>query len=123
MLSERWQREQRTMSRSRELFGVDEPLSRLDDMLALESLLELELMWPGNGRLTLDCVCSCMNDSWLMGALAIGCYLINAFHRCICTIGRIDFKGAYRLRMVCRPRNCWVGLCEVDPTVPTRCRG
>jgi len=55
------------MSKSRELFGVDAPLLTLEDRLPPEALLELELLWlPENGRFRLDCVCNCMNDSWLI---------------------------------------------------------
>jgi hypothetical protein len=54
------------MSRSRKLFGVEERLPALDDRLTLEVLLELELELPVNGLLRPDCVCSCMNDGWLI---------------------------------------------------------
>lgn len=67
MLSDLWHRLHRTMSRSRELLGVDEPLLALEDRLTLEPVLELELLWqPVNGLLRLDCVCSCMKEGRLM---------------------------------------------------------
>jgi len=59
------------MSKSSELFGVDAPLLTLEDRLPPEASLELELLWPPeNGRFRLDCVCNCMNDSWLIVKLA-----------------------------------------------------
>jgi ABC-type nitrate/sulfonate/bicarbonate transport system ATPase subunit len=48
---------------SREFFGVDEPLLMLDERLRLELQLELESLWPANGLLGADCVCSCMKES------------------------------------------------------------
>jgi ABC-type nitrate/sulfonate/bicarbonate transport system ATPase subunit len=47
---------------SREYFGVDEPLSTLDERLRLELQLELESLWPAEGLLRVDCVCSCVKE-------------------------------------------------------------
>jgi len=55
------------MSRSQEVLDVDGPLLALEDRVTLESVLELERLWPPvNGLLRLDCVCSCMKESWLI---------------------------------------------------------
>ena len=54
------------MSSPNDRTGVDEPLFGLDDRLAPESVLELDMVWSGIGLWTLDCVCSCMSEGWPM---------------------------------------------------------
>lgn len=67
MVNDLWHRLQRTMSRSLEGLGVEGPLLVLEDRLTAELVLELDrLLPPVNGLLRLDCVCSCMKESWLM---------------------------------------------------------
>ena len=69
MLSDLWHLLQRTMSKSQDVFGVEEPLPTLEErlLLPLEFVLELESLWPQvEGLLWPDWVCNCMKESWLI---------------------------------------------------------
>ena len=68
MLNDLWHLLQRTMSKSQDVLGVEEPLLTLEERLfPLELVLELESLWPPvEGLLWPDWVCSCMKESWLI---------------------------------------------------------